>query len=288
MVKLQCSLSAQNCRSLYLPSGSLHKLPYTSQSCVNDTRLQGNVGRCGFPGAPCVIDGDGNDNCAQGGDDTVAHYTPLCQNGVCGGGLGATCFNGDYDCNWGYYCNSTYPFSGVCGGQGAFVSGQLDTVDNPAFPHDYCLSGSAYQASDEAYYCSGGVLGVVTSSAITPTSTTGRAVVIAIIAFFLWRRSRRNKKPSLDAGESALAVQPLPGNLPSISDTPISAEKLPLSPASIQSRSTLVFNYLPEVQDDSHSNAHRAAYPSSHAPAAMPASPSFPPYAHDSIADVSS
>jgi hypothetical protein len=27
----------------------------TNQSCVRDQRLDGDVGRCGFPGAPCIV-----------------------------------------------------------------------------------------------------------------------------------------------------------------------------------------------------------------------------------------
>ena len=66
--KFQCSLEAQDCMTLYpgtqgrVPS----KLPFTNQSCVRDPRLDGNVGRCGFPGAPCIVDSRGQDNCAGG------------------------------------------------------------------------------------------------------------------------------------------------------------------------------------------------------------------------------
>jgi hypothetical protein len=33
---------------------------------VRDDRLEGNVGRCGFPGAVCTVDSAGQDNCAGG------------------------------------------------------------------------------------------------------------------------------------------------------------------------------------------------------------------------------
>jgi hypothetical protein len=61
---LECSLEKQDCAQLYpkSPNGQ----PYTSQSCVRDKRLEGNVGRCGFPGAPCLIDSNGQDNCSGG------------------------------------------------------------------------------------------------------------------------------------------------------------------------------------------------------------------------------
>jgi hypothetical protein len=66
--KFECSLEKQDCATLY-PStqGRIpYKLPFTSQSCLRDNRLEGNVGRCGFPGAPCIIDSRGQDNCAGG------------------------------------------------------------------------------------------------------------------------------------------------------------------------------------------------------------------------------
>jgi len=63
---LQCSLELQDCTKLY-PLGSGY-LPFTNQSCVRDTRLPGKVGRCGFPGAACVLDEVSRlDNCAFGG-----------------------------------------------------------------------------------------------------------------------------------------------------------------------------------------------------------------------------
>lgn len=70
MFKLQCSLEAPDCMTLYpgtqgrIPS----KLPFTNQSCVRDARLDGNVGRCGFPGASCIVDSRGHENCAGGGE----------------------------------------------------------------------------------------------------------------------------------------------------------------------------------------------------------------------------
>ena len=69
--KFECSLEKQDCATLY-PSTQViqgrdpDKLPFTNQSCVRDNRLEGNVGRCGFPGAPCIVDARGEDNCAGG------------------------------------------------------------------------------------------------------------------------------------------------------------------------------------------------------------------------------
>ena len=55
--KLECSLEKQDCATLYpTPPGGLYHIPYTDQSCVRDNRLEGNVGRCGFPGAFCSVD----------------------------------------------------------------------------------------------------------------------------------------------------------------------------------------------------------------------------------------
>jgi hypothetical protein len=66
--KFECSLEKQDCATLYPSTQGRNssKLPFTSQSCVRDNRLEGNVGRCGFPGAPCIIDSGGQDNCAGG------------------------------------------------------------------------------------------------------------------------------------------------------------------------------------------------------------------------------
>ena len=66
--KFECSLDKQDCATLYPGTQGriIYKLPFTSQSCVRDNRLEGNVGRCGFPGAPCIVDSRGQDNCAGG------------------------------------------------------------------------------------------------------------------------------------------------------------------------------------------------------------------------------
>ena len=45
---------------------SPYKLLFTSQSCMRDNGLEGNVGRCGFPGTPCIADTCGQDNCTGG------------------------------------------------------------------------------------------------------------------------------------------------------------------------------------------------------------------------------
>ncbi|KAF9560643.1 hypothetical protein CPC08DRAFT_818120 [Agrocybe pediades] len=177
MVKLECDIPSQNCASLFSRTNStLIKLQYQSGSCVRDPRLPGNVGRCGFPGAACAVDPKGNDNCAYGGDSTVPNYKPLCRNGVCGGGLGAICTNGDFDCNWGYYCNTSAPAPGVCGGQGAFASDQGDDGD---FAADYCLSGKANLASNGAYYCLGGVFNAVIPTTVSSTALSSLASSIS-------------------------------------------------------------------------------------------------------------
>lgn len=68
--KYQCDIDKQNCNDIY-PQG-LTAYPYdpvtvffNNQSCVRDQRLEGNVGRCGFPGASCIVNVS-TSNCATG------------------------------------------------------------------------------------------------------------------------------------------------------------------------------------------------------------------------------
>ncbi|KAF8157046.1 hypothetical protein B0H34DRAFT_711804 [Crassisporium funariophilum] len=161
---LQCSIDSQDCPALYdrLP-------PFTNQSCVKDVRLEGNVGRCGFAGAPCDVAPDGIDNCGF-------QAANLCNNGICGGGVGGSCNGGALSCNAGIFCNASAPDIGVCGGAGASV-----TSDDPGldFARDYCLSGKAKQLADGSSQClDGPPLILTTTSGSTSTSsitsTTGK------------------------------------------------------------------------------------------------------------------
>ena len=64
---LECSIDNQDCATLYpKPPGGPYFIPFTDKSCVRDNRLEGNVGRCGFPGAPCQVDDKRGDNCGGG------------------------------------------------------------------------------------------------------------------------------------------------------------------------------------------------------------------------------
>jgi hypothetical protein len=58
-----CSLSEQDCGALYpFPNTSI---PYTSESCVPDIPwFTGDVGICGWVGAPCHARGNGS-NCSE-------------------------------------------------------------------------------------------------------------------------------------------------------------------------------------------------------------------------------
>lgn len=67
----ECNISWQNCAALYpagtgsVPAGA----DFTNTSCVQDLRLSGSIGRCGWPGAPCSIFPDVENtpsNCAGG------------------------------------------------------------------------------------------------------------------------------------------------------------------------------------------------------------------------------
>ncbi|KDR69929.1 hypothetical protein GALMADRAFT_255234 [Galerina marginata CBS 339.88] len=146
--KLQCNLATQDCASLYPATGS--NPPYASGSCVRDARLEGNVGRCGFPSAVCAVNAQGKDNC--GG---LGQSDPLCNNGSCGGGAGSVC-NGNVGCNWGLRCNNSITGgTGVCGGYYAYMANN-EAADGLDFGRDYCLSGHAFQGGNGYWYCSSG------------------------------------------------------------------------------------------------------------------------------------
>ncbi|KAF8157047.1 hypothetical protein B0H34DRAFT_711809 [Crassisporium funariophilum] len=167
MVFLQCNLDIQDCPSLY-PRKYRHDPPFTNQSCVRDARLDGNIGRCGFPGAPCIVDHlGGHDNCAR------KDYG-ICRNGVCGGGLGAAC-DSDNNCNFDINCNIT-PAAGptVCGGAGALVFNNDPGLD---FVRDYCMSGKSRSAAkywgSNARLCDEGpFLAPTTPTTPSPSTTT--------------------------------------------------------------------------------------------------------------------
>ena len=58
-----CSLSQQNCDELYPNRNTA--LDYTRESCVPDTPwFTGDVGICGWVGAPCTARGGGS-NCSE-------------------------------------------------------------------------------------------------------------------------------------------------------------------------------------------------------------------------------
>jgi len=209
--KFECSLDKQDCAKLYRATSDRSR--FTSKSCVRDNRLEGNVGRCGFPGAPCTIDSRRHDNCAGG--DTISS---ICLNGVCRGEPGVPCVS-DGNCNWGIYCNvtATSPDNGVCGGNGAYMNNR-ESIDGLDFGRDYCLSGMAYQNDIGNWICAGGPPMALTGPPLTgpplPSTTAsdssqhkvsialiagvsagGAVVLAAIIAFIIWR-TRQNKRLS--------------------------------------------------------------------------------------------
>ena len=59
---LQCSIERQNCDSSW-PRATSQQVAFTNTSCVRDSRLPGDVGRCGWQGAPCQVNGTVS-NCA--------------------------------------------------------------------------------------------------------------------------------------------------------------------------------------------------------------------------------
>jgi hypothetical protein len=61
---LQCSIERQNCDSSW-PRATSQQTAFTNTSCVRDPRIPGgDVGRCGWQGAPCQVNGTVS-NCAS-------------------------------------------------------------------------------------------------------------------------------------------------------------------------------------------------------------------------------
>src|SRR5262245_38340706 len=97
---LQCNISLQDCESLYPPQHEIIR-GFTNESCMRDPCLEGNIGRCGFPGAKCIsYNGGYCNNCAQKGELIENKFastadplyllglnfcSTLCQNGICMG-----------------------------------------------------------------------------------------------------------------------------------------------------------------------------------------------------------
>jgi hypothetical protein len=64
-LEYQCNLTLQDCASLYPRSYLQELVPFSDRSCIRDVRLEENIGRCGWPGAPCIVNGSYS-NCAWG------------------------------------------------------------------------------------------------------------------------------------------------------------------------------------------------------------------------------
>jgi len=73
---LECSIALQNCESLWPPYGNNYTQAreWQNGSCVRDQRLPGQIGRCGFPGAPCTIT-NGFSDCGWGKLPISRHLT---------------------------------------------------------------------------------------------------------------------------------------------------------------------------------------------------------------------
>ncbi|KAJ6559752.1 hypothetical protein B0H19DRAFT_1145746 [Mycena capillaripes] len=183
MYTFQCDLAAQNCATLY-PNGAgfwpldpdaFPKffnntiLPFTESSCVQDVRLPGTVGRCGFPGAACSVILGKYSNCAAG-------FASICVNGKCTGEVGSPCgpnytFGASQvtdNCNFGMGCGSDL----ICGGVNSriinneYLDVGLDTG------RDYCVSGvvALVPGSTSAQMCAPGPPLVIPSP--SPSSTS--------------------------------------------------------------------------------------------------------------------
>ncbi|KAF8160529.1 hypothetical protein K438DRAFT_1985624 [Mycena galopus ATCC 62051] len=149
MFTFQCDLAAQDCPTLW-PNGSGYSpldvvqftndfdnniLAFTTSSCVQDLRLSGTVGRCGFPGAPCSILLGSFSNCASG-------FASTCVNGVCAGAVGSSCPPGTpvgntAGCNFGMSCGS----DSLCGGAGSTIQTNEHLDVGLDIGVDCCVSG---------------------------------------------------------------------------------------------------------------------------------------------------
>jgi len=267
--QFECSLDKQDCATLYpgTQGRDLYRLPFTSQSCVRDNRLEGNVGRCGFPGAPCNVDSRGQDNCAGG-----YYTTSICQNGACRGEPGVTC-NSFSQCNWGIRCNATFDVTfGVCGGYGAYMNNQ-ESYDGLDFGRDYCLSGMAYQNDIGYWLCAGGPPMALTSpplpskvstALVAGVSVAGAVVLAAIIAFIIWR-TRRNKRSS----KSPVAASVSNDHSSSIDEEKIRDSYVPHIQSTLSSK--------PDAVSESTQPDPPTGNPSFSNPMIVPSTPIFPP-----------
>lgn len=74
----QCNIDRQDCPTLYPDYGQTYRpFAFTNQSCVRDLRMEGNIGRCGFPGAPCVTDTVTRDSNCFGGGSYILFKGPV-------------------------------------------------------------------------------------------------------------------------------------------------------------------------------------------------------------------
>ncbi|KAJ6559751.1 hypothetical protein B0H19DRAFT_1375773 [Mycena capillaripes] len=183
MYTFQCDLAAQNCASLY-PNGAGFWpldpdafpqffnntiLPFTESSCVQDVRLPGTVGRCGFPGAACSVILGKYSNCAAG-------FASICVNGKCTGEVGSPCgpnytFGASQvtdNCNFGMGCGSDL----ICGGVNSRIINNEHLDVGLDTGRDYCVSGVVALApgSTSAQMCAPGPPLVIPSPSSSSTS----------------------------------------------------------------------------------------------------------------------
>lgn len=69
--QLQCNITLQDCATLY-PSSANPLYQFGNGSCVIDPRLDGEIARCGWPGAPCFIIDNPANNTVVGGSSNCA------------------------------------------------------------------------------------------------------------------------------------------------------------------------------------------------------------------------
>ncbi|KAJ7717773.1 hypothetical protein B0H16DRAFT_1610194 [Mycena metata] len=181
MFTFQCDLAAQDCPTLW-PNGSGYSpfdisqftgdfesniLAFTTSSCVQDLRLSGTVGRCGFPGAPCSILLGRFSNCASG-------FASTCVNGVCAGAVGSSCPAGTpvgntAGCNFGMSCGS----DSLCGGAGSTIQRGENLEIGLNIGVDYCVSGvsAIRDAGSVIQACAAGPPLVITSASASSSSS---------------------------------------------------------------------------------------------------------------------
>jgi len=131
-----CSISKQDC-AIHNPLYSYNH-GFTSSSCVSYRPwYTGDVGICGWAGAPCTIFGNVSSNCNFPG-------AAVCVNGSCGGVLGDQCPSKTrFTCNGDINCGD----DGKCGGKNADVGTYFflsDTQGPEACPvEQHCITGLA-------------------------------------------------------------------------------------------------------------------------------------------------